>query len=418
MAIKKFTVEYKNNFKLLVCELALSFMISTSFYSENINTTNTNITSNDIYDYLEENEYLNSEDKKLYANKELIEDVIPYYKNTNMERRANSRFENLHFNYYENKLIDGEATLGYYDPYFSNVIFLWKYNKNFKDVKGHEYIHLLQSNYKYLYISEACAEIISYEYLDCPLEGYEIAVNNTKILMEIMGPEIIWNLNFSNDDTEFTTFIYENLDKAKADELLDALKKDPEEENVDLGIRYLLKELYYNVYNYDMDENIFIKHIVNNTLFDRYYFNKSKILENNPFCIENGKMYLLKKRLCYRDYISYVESNGDLSKLDIVWENEDDKNKYSLEEALKQSELKVTIYLEQIAFNLTEEEQKWFLSNGYSLRSFTTDSLPIEVIDEINNMKDIKEVSKKYNIKMLPNIYDCFENNKTRKLTK
>ncbi len=399
----KFTAK-SYNIKIILCELALSFMISSLFYVDS-----KKITYDSICYYLDENDYLSENDKELYKNQKLLDDILPYYRNTRMEFKANSRFNNLHYKYYKKR----KNVLGYYDCNNPNVINLKQGNKNVDYVKVHEYIHLLQSNYKYLYISEACADIISEEYYDISTDIYLSATINTKILMEIMGPEIIWNLNFGNSDKEFVSIIKDNLDDDKANKLLMILSQSPDSyDNINDDIRALLNELYFNIYETNLEDNLYIKYITNNTLIDRYYFNEDKILQYTPFYVDKIKIFLIKKKLSYREYIEYIENNGDLKLLDIVWKVENDKNNYYIEDAIKNR--KVDIYYEEILCNLTEEEQKSYINKGYMLKSFRTDYIPEELTLEIKTSDlSMDELSEKYNLKYLPNIYENnFLNNK------
>ena len=141
-----------------------------------------------------------------------------------MDFIATKCFHNIHFKYYNKYKEDNNndktkilETAGYYIRTNPNEINIKKNltpEEEF-DTKCHEYIHLLQADYKYRYIVESCAEIISTEYYNTTLDKYEKAIINTKILLEIVGPEPIWKLNFAGDDTELVSIINENLESKK-----------------------------------------------------------------------------------------------------------------------------------------------------------------------------------------------------------
>lgn len=263
------------------------------------------VTALQIEKYVEENDNLTAEEKAIYDNKKLLEDIVPYYENTNMNILIPLKFDGLQTEYfYAMPEEDGNFTAAYYDPLIPNRIFVNTYvditqpnkileylnnkSKDFYDRKAHEHIHLLQSSYEYMYITEASAEIISCEYDDkCFIASYLEPVKNTKILMEIIGPEPIWKLNFSGNDTDLVNTISANLDEEKASKLISLLKENPSEtkiENLDLNITDLLSQMYINMYGEDMRTNPFIDCLLGNgEMHNRYYFNSDKILKESPY---------------------------------------------------------------------------------------------------------------------------------------
>ena len=68
----------------------------------------------------------------------------------------------------------------------------------------------MQSFNEYSYIKEASASLISSEYYNVPNITYTEAVSRLQFLMELIGEETIWNLNFSgtttDSKTKYTTF--------------------------------------------------------------------------------------------------------------------------------------------------------------------------------------------------------------------
>ena len=51
-------------------------------------------------------------------------------------------------------------------------------------------------------MTEACAEIIAYEYYDAPVDSYLEEVKRTRVLMEIVGSDPVWQSNFSGDSSK------------------------------------------------------------------------------------------------------------------------------------------------------------------------------------------------------------------------
>ena len=250
---------------------------------------NDGVTVEQIESYIKENDKLTEEEKEMFYNEKLLEDVVPYYENTNMNILIPLKFDGLQTEYfYAMPEENGNFTAAYYDSLIPNRIFVNTYNGDRYDDKVHEYIHLLQIAHEYKYIKEASAEIISFEYDDkYIIDAYEIAVKNTKILMEIVGPVPIWKLNFSGDDTDLVNIIRENLEEEKANELISLLKEKPNNskiKNLDKSIETLLSEMYQNMYGEDMRNNPFINCLLGNGKMNRrYYFNSDFIEKAQPY---------------------------------------------------------------------------------------------------------------------------------------
>ena len=92
-------------------------------------------------------------------------------------------------------------TLGYYNKLEPNIIHV----KDYADYSTiyHEFAHLLQADSEYNYIQEACGEIIAHEYYGREIDSYIEEVKRIQVLMEIIGSEAIWAINFSGDDSKF-----------------------------------------------------------------------------------------------------------------------------------------------------------------------------------------------------------------------
>lgn len=261
----------------------------------------TSVTVEQIEKYVEENNKLTEEEKEIVYNKKLLQDVIPYYENTNINVLIPLKYDGLKTEYYyeepekdedESKDIIEYANVesAFYSELTPNRLYINTYfgTENRYDDKAHEYIHLLQSSFEYMYILEASAEIISKEYYEkCINASFFSPVKNTKILMEIVGPEPIWKINFSNDDTDLVNIIRANLSEQQADELISLLKEKPgknQKEGLDEDITALLSQMYTNMYGEDMRTNPFIDCLLGNgEMHNRYYFNSDLIEKEIPY---------------------------------------------------------------------------------------------------------------------------------------
>lgn len=149
--------------------------------------------------------------------------------------------------------------LGYYSPLVPNCIHLKDDSKKISDFAlAHEFVHLLQDDNYYYYVKEACAEMMAEEYYDKKAEAYPKQRENVKLLLEMIGPKSIMELNFKGDTSSFEKEIYNNLEKEDADRLLELFKEVPAEnekiDEVDKEIRGLLDKMSYKLYGIGLDD--------------------------------------------------------------------------------------------------------------------------------------------------------------------
>lgn len=177
-------------------------------------------------------------------------------------------------------------TLGYYNKLEPNIIHV----KDYADYSTiyHEFAHLLQANSEYSYIQEACAEIIAHEYFGCEIDKYKEEVKRMQVLMEIIGGEAIWNINFSGDDSKFDNIILENIPIEEYGELYGILiipfniLTEQDREKLNAAFDKILSDLYSNIYHEPIEDNEVIQNIYKvgydknlrtNMKNQRHYFN-------------------------------------------------------------------------------------------------------------------------------------------------
>jgi len=224
--------------------------------------------------------------KDSFSNQALFKDVFPYYKNTNMEYIVKYRLEDLKLRIYEptdSFITDPNTTIGFYNelvPYVLNV----KNGSDYNEVAKHEFIHLLQSpNNKYMFLREAVAEIAASEYLDKPIESYSKCILNVSLLMDTIGPKIIWETVFSGDDTNLKNVLKNNLSENEYNEFISYLKSRPTEKKEDCErINCIISNLYRNINFKELcdDENIYNKL---GFRVKRIYFNEDKMKDNGQY---------------------------------------------------------------------------------------------------------------------------------------
>lgn len=370
---------------------------------------------------IEENNKLTEEEKELAGNTKLLEDIVPYYENTNMNVLIPLKFDDLHVKYYyrepekkQNENKDNNGYVGVESAFYSELIpdtlFINTYfgTEDRYDDKLHEYIHLLQVSHEYNYISEACAEIISSEYDEkCVYDAYSNPVKNTKILMEIVGPKPIWKLNFNGEDTDLVNIIRTNLEEEKANELIKLLKEKPGKdqiEGLDTDITDLLSQMYQNMYGEDMKSNPFIDCLLGNgKMYNRYYFNSDFIEKEAPYTKEIistlpadytfwyvyvfSSDYYFNPEIDIKDYIY----NKDIDIVFMLSKNQLQFNdiKAITEDMFEKNEIKFYYHGEE------------FTKNNFDLSNY--ENIPFKLLGGIN-----PEVQQEEKITYYPTIYELF----------
>lgn len=174
-------------------------------------------------------------------------------------------------------------TVGYYNPLTPNIFYME--NLTNQDTKTHEFIHLLQDNNNYYYIRESSAEIISNEFYNRPIDSYIEELKRIKILMEIIGSDPIWNVNFSGSEEkiqEFNDILYNNLSYKEYNKINDILttapstKTEEERKEINEELDRILASLYNNIYQEPIENNEIIQYIYNKNVNSyenqRHYF--------------------------------------------------------------------------------------------------------------------------------------------------
>lgn len=249
-----------------------------------------NVSIDDYIDKIMYSGNLKEDEKKLLANEQLLTDITPYYSDKYSSKVINSKLYDINIEFFpaENKI----GVEGYYNPLTPNTIHMsdkYKYPYDIveivekrKNILVHEYIHMLQSNCVYNYLKEGTAPIIANEYYGIPIENNNKNINNTKLLIDIIGPEPILKSVFGNDSKELENIFADNLSLDEYKKIVNYLEKSPEyiDEDNDKEIKNILCTLYKNMYSIDIKED-------NNVLFDLFYSGKYECSNNKIFLNKN-----------------------------------------------------------------------------------------------------------------------------------
>ena len=251
----------------------------------------------DIKRYIYSSPYLSEEEKDYLYNPDFIEDALPLI-NVNFANRLKyeTHFHNIAIYSYgeENEERD---YLGYYDQDYPSNLYIRGYDSldGNKDTVAHEWIHLWQCFAGCNVITEACAEIISDEYYDeCNNIAYSEQVKIVKKLMEIIGPELIWNFNFNGNFKPIADAVSPYLSEIDYYDFLHCLKfehgKSLDNINKFKRLNEIIANLYKNKYGEDIENNEIIAALDNfNCQVTRYYFNKRFMDKEHSYYVDRSK---------------------------------------------------------------------------------------------------------------------------------
>lgn len=167
----------------------------------------------------------------------------------------------------------------------------------------HEFVHIAQVDSEYAYLKESSAEIIAHEYWDRPIISYHNSVKRIYLLMSIVGPEAVWNANFTST-TQLEAELSKYLSQEQVTVFMEYLKVKPHKQRidettgigeVDQALDDLLKIMYEKKFNkpyeedntvqaiYNMDKAGNIVYAIDGKSLKKpiYYFNADRFAKEN-----------------------------------------------------------------------------------------------------------------------------------------
>ena len=302
----------------------------------------TSFTEEELKNMLFNSKKLSDEEREMLYNKDFFTDILnvintsPY-----MLYEYGKKFKNIDILPLDDKILGDyyskEFIAGFYNYKNANKIYT-KYedtDKSYKHIIEHEFVHLCEYQPNpYNLIVEPATEIIIAEYYNqnCKsIIAYSELVEFLKVLMEIIGPEPIWNYIFLGDfsyiDNAITPYLTdEEYTSFKNSLICDVTDYHNLNKNLDI-LNKLLDKIYYNKFNSDINEDEIIDNIRNNeSNICRYYFNYRLINQENSYYItEAEKKYTLEesnklgyltlyynnKEISYDEYLS-LKDNKDI----------------------------------------------------------------------------------------------------------
>ena len=312
---KHFSIRFILNFAAIYSALTLTtnaldnIHINTNFQDIVFSITEQNYDSffnyNQLCEQINSSLYLNNEQKELLYNEALFNDICTTAMSIDRVRELEEKTIDVGIvpfteqDYQEQKAHNKEtglSILGYYNSLEANILHVDQKQDQevIKDVCFHEFIHLLQDDNKYHYIKEACAEIISNEYYGAPINSYQGTVKRIKALMETIGSNSIWEMNFSGDDSKLIKILKENLAKEEYNSFCEILETSPSDltledrEELNKNFDDILSILYKNIYKTSIENDENIKKIYESSNgevndISRTYFNNCNLEDTKIF---------------------------------------------------------------------------------------------------------------------------------------
>lgn len=293
------------------------------------------ITSDEIVNFIYNSNDLTKLQKVVLANEDFISDVTPCFKNNGMSYIMRKRLNGLNIKYTQLKDTRGEYRL-------TNELFMAESFQDEEEIQlekrsvlAHEFIHMFQSLNCPLYLIEGGAELISSEYFQVDVDVYLESVYNLKLLVETVGPKVMWNYIFSGDDTEFNSYLEKYLDETDRNTLKQQLMISPNDDKVDHdSITNIISKMYKNMYGIDIKDDHTIFDYDGQLIEHKRYFNtrmqkkdgvhnyseqdlalwyseKDAIKYN---LVTKSKLYRFYKKLSYSEFTRYVKNNNEINK--------------------------------------------------------------------------------------------------------
>lgn len=237
-------------------------------------------------DWINNSTNLTQNEKQILINEKLFSDLSQTLITSDRVFSLELKLNNINVAYGKDD-IPSNNILGWYNPLIPNKINV--VNEGDIPTTIHEFIHLLQDDNKYSYIREASATLISNEYYYVNLEAYSDAITRIKLLMELIGPETIWNLNFSGSVQEFENTIKQILPENEANELLELFTANPglltpaKRDEINKKIDTYLNKMY-TILNPESKETL---DFLSKNAKTYYLYSNENIFNHNYFNIKN-----------------------------------------------------------------------------------------------------------------------------------
>lgn len=239
---------------------------------------------------------LDENEKEFLCNEELLRSITPYYEGTVSEIVAQIHHHDIDLIPFTEEESTDLNVYGFFDH--DHFLHLRNYTSSSqlkddistKDSAGHEHVHMLQANFDLAFLSESVATIMSHEFYLNSSNGeipyfYSFGVKYTKVLMEILGPDVIQDRLFRKGSKAFEEAIKPYLNDKDYKSFMRLMKLKPLDSEFSLEdaseLHDLVSKLYMAKFGTSIEENGLLRAIMENGDYSRVYFSKS-LAESKP----------------------------------------------------------------------------------------------------------------------------------------
>ena len=347
---------------------------------------NKTYTADELIERIMSSKNLEREDQLYLANRDFLEDIMPYVNCSNLAKYEYSfKFNNISINV----LPQNDDYIGIYFPFFGSSIInvttdVISDDQQYNDTVAHEFIHLCQTGLIFNVLTESTAELLSSEYFE---DAYATVYNNdtylVRKLMEMIGPKPILKYVISGDFSEIEKAVMPYL--SFGDYLLfrTSLVRPTKgsifynKEIVDAKfdtLNSLLDKIYLAKYGKESSEDPVIPYLDEGNLV-RYYFNKRKINKENSY---RQISYFREEEIsleeaCEKDFVTIILKGTETEKPIVISLEDYLNHKYDMDRGItikKKNKLIKDIYIDdegkvRVKFFVPFETKKEYLPTIY-----------------------------------------------------
>lgn len=241
------------------------------------------LTVEEIQELINLSSHLTNEQKELLSNDNLFQTILDIADNKR-DYSLRVKLDDIEIKKFGEEASNPTNAGGFYSPLEPNIIHIRdnieEDSSQYNDILIHEFIHLLQSDNCGNYISEACAEIISNEYYNTPIDSYYNEVLRVKVLMEIIGPKPLLEWAFSGNSTSLEEEVSKYLDKEDTStfmRLMEYVCDNYEEKLLQNDyVDELLAKMYFQKTGNNIHDDLFMMALCRGEIKDRIYFNSNR----------------------------------------------------------------------------------------------------------------------------------------------
>lgn len=385
------------------------------------------VNCSNIINMIKELDTLSDEHKNDILNSGILENVISYYGNFELETLIKHKLKDLSIQYYDDTYLDNDLgyVRGYYNILKPNIIYLR--NGTNDSAFDHEFVHLLQSpDFVFEYIDEPVAELMKHEFFGGKIEAYIDEISVLKLLICTIGPEPILKCSFAGDSSSLLDILEKNLETSDYEKIVSYLKELVSTNGFSNNreMQEIIERLYKNMYGTEMRDTLpGYDFIVNhedyhNIVDNRYYLNTDKIgIEGEITFDVNNDLYestIKNINVLKVDDINYYKKQITEDEYNQFSNSESDyKTKIEYSEEVKEVKNVISTNNNYISVIISKDGQLYSIDMQSAIKKGYVKFVIVAREDQIdlNDSEWVFDHQDKRITTMLPPITSTFRNN-------